>query len=108
MPPPDVTITIKGEELLLSETNSWVCLFTEAPHYDHLYVYEPTTFVIFECREVLDKLMEYGYPMQVRRLPTQWDMTAFECYLDNCVETAHNELEDELDHLEDFGGQDEG
>lgn len=87
---PEVTLNIEGQELLLNEDNCWVCIFTDAPEQDHIYVYAPTTFVIFNNRQVIDQLMEYGYPLQVRRLPTPWDNDAYDKYI--------HILSEELDH----------
>lgn len=89
-PPTEVVLTIGDEEIHLSEDNAWVCIFTDAPEYDHIYVFEPTTFVIFNNREVCDQLMHLGYPMQIRRLPRPWDEDAYDKYIQM--------LTDELDH----------
>lgn len=94
--PPDFVLNVKGAEIIVSESNCWVCLFTEAPNYDHVYIYEPDTCVIFDCRQVLDMLMNAGYPMQVRRLPLPWDERAYDMYIDKLAD----ELSDELDHFD--------
>lgn len=96
---PKVTITFAEYQFELSEDNCWVCIFHEAPQYDHLYIFEPDCKVVFECRELLDQLLQLGYPMQVRRLPRPWDENAFNCYIANQLE----HIEEELDHLE--GGE---
>lgn len=94
MEPPIVDITIGGIPVSLNERNTWVCIFHGAPQYDHLYVYEDKTFVVFECKELLDKLLRLGYPMQVRRLPTPWDESAFDEYIASRVQELDHELED--------------
>lgn len=93
MPLPDFTLTIEGQEILLTETNCWVCIFTDAPEQNHLYVYEPSTLVIFNNKNIMDKLMEAGYPMQIRRLPTPWDMDAYDKYISILTEELEHDLE---------------
>lgn len=92
--PTPVVLTIGDEEILLSEDNAWVCIFTDAPEYDHIYVYEPTTFVIFNNREVCDQLMQLGYPMQIRRLPRPWDINAYDKYIQMLAEELDHDLEE--------------
>lgn len=93
----EVEVTIAGQPLTLTYDNTWVCLFTDAPMYDHLYVYEPNTFVVFECKRLLDMLLTNGFPMQVRPLPTPWDESAMETYTHQLAD----HLDDEFDTLED-------
>ena len=93
MPLPDFTLNFGDSEVLITETNCWVCVFYEAPEYDHIYVYEPTTFVIFNNREVCDQLMQLGYPMQVRRLPRPWDINAYDMYIAMLAEELDHDLE---------------
>jgi len=93
-PPTEVVLTIGGQEIPLSEDNAWVCIFTDAPEYDHIYVYEPTTFVIFNNREVCDQLMQMGYPMQIRRLPRPWDINAYDKYIAMLAEELDHDLEE--------------
>lgn len=93
----EVEITIGGHHVTLTYDNTWVCLFTDAPSYDHLYVYEPNTFVVFECKGLLDTLLRHGFPMQVRPLPTPWDESAMEQYTHQLAD----HLDDELNQLED-------
>lgn len=92
-------VRIGGTPVTLTYENSWVCLFTEAPSYDHLYVYDPNTFVVFECRSLLTQMLELGFPMQVRPLPTPWDESAMAQYTHQLAD----HLDDELDSLE--GGE---
>lgn len=92
----EVEVTIAGEHITLTYENTWVCLFTEAPMYDHLYVYDPKTFVVFECRSLLTTLLNHGFPMQVRHLPTPWDEQAMEQYAHQLAD----HLDDEFDQLE--------
>jgi len=92
--PPEVVLSIEGQQLTLNEDNCWACIFTEAPEYDHIYVYEPTTFVIFNNRKVIDQLMSLAYPMQVRRLPTPWDERAYDKYIGILSEDLDHELEE--------------
>ena len=94
MPVPPVTLTIEGQEIELNEDNCWICIFTDAPEQDHIYVYEPTTFVIFNNRAVIDRLMNYGYPMQVRRLPTPWDNDAYDKYIAVLAEELEHDIEE--------------
>ena len=97
--PPEVVVNLAGVEHILSEFNTWVCLFTDVPAYDHLYVTKPT-LAIFECRKLLNQLMHLGFPMQIRRLPTPWDLSAYEAYISKQVQN----LDYEIEHL---GEQDE-
>lgn len=90
MPPPEVIMTVGDEQLPLNEDNCWVCIFVEAPEYDHIYIYEPSTLVVFNNRAICDQLMQLGYPMQIRRLPRPWDVNAYDLYI--------AKLTDELDH----------
>jgi hypothetical protein len=92
--PVPVVLNIGDERIELSEDNCWVCLFTEAPENDHIYVYDPSTLVIYNNRAAIDQLMQLGYPMQVRRLPTQWDRDAYEKYIDMLTEELDHELEE--------------
>ena len=92
--PPEVTLHIEGQDILLNEDNCWVCLFTDAPEQDHVYVFEPAMFVIFNNRKVIDQLMELGYPMQVRRLPTPWDNNAYDKYIAMLAEELDHDLEE--------------
>lgn len=95
MQPAPVVLNIEGQEILLNEDNTWVCLFTEAAEHNHIYVYEPSTLIIYNNREVIDELLQLGYPMQTRRLPTPWDEQAYDKYIAM--------LSDELEHdLEEF------
>jgi len=94
---PELVIRIGGEEFTLTEFNCWVCIFTDVPAYDHLYVCAPTVFAVFECRKLLDQLMHLGYPMQIARLPRPWDLEAYDRYIEKQTAT----LDYELDHLED-------
>lgn len=96
--PTEVVLTIEGQEILLNEDNCWVCLFTEAPEQDHIYVYAPTTFVIFNNRAVFDQLMQLGYPMQVRRLPTPWDNDAYDKYIGILTEELEHDIEEMEGH----------
>ena len=85
-----------GKTLKLTEDNCWVCLFTEANIYDHVYLVRgEDASCIFECRPLLDHLMNLGFPMQIRRYPTEWDERAFSEYLEQQVD----HIEDELDEL---------
>ena len=93
---PAVTLTIEGQEILLNEDNCWVCIFTEASEQDHIYVYAPATFVIFNNRKVIDQLMNLGYPMQIRRLPTPWDNDAYDKYISILTEELDHDLEEQL------------
>ena len=83
----DVLIKTTNGLLRLNEGNCWVCLFTEAPVYNHVYIYRERTdehsgvSVIFEHPQIIDQLMENGFPMQIRRYPTEWDEEAFSEYL---------------------------
>ena len=95
----DFRLDINGESILLTEMNCWICLFVDAPQYDHIYVFEPTTFVIFNNRAVIDKLMQVGYPMQIRRTPLPWDEKAYDLY----IEQMASELELEIDQALDEG-----
>jgi len=94
MQPTPVVLNIGEERIELSEDTCWVCLFTEAPEQDHIYVYEPSTFVIYNNRVVIDQLMHMGYPMQVRRLPTPWDNDAYDKYIAMLAEELDHELEE--------------
>lgn len=94
---PVVEVCIAGTDVSLSEWNTWVCIFHGAPQYDHLYVHGDKTFVVFECRELLNKLLKLGFPMQVRRLPTPWDESAFDDY----IAIKIGELDHELEELEE-------
>lgn len=96
MPLPDFTLNFGDSEVLITETNCWVCVFYEAPQYDHIYVYDPKTFVVFDCRPYIDRLIQSGYPMQIRRLPTPWDEDAYDKYLQNQSASLDDEWE-ELD-----------
>lgn len=89
-------VRIGGTPVTLTEDNCWVCLFTEAPAYDHLYVYEPNTFVVFDCREFLTELLVKGFPLQVRPMPSDWDLKAMEAHIEKIL--AH--LDEEIDELE--------
>ena len=91
---PEVEVNIAGHEVTLTEWNTWVCIFHEATYYDHLYCYGDNTFVVFECKGLLDKLIKLGFPMQVRRLPTPWDESAYDEYIASRVEELDHELED--------------
>ena len=92
----EVEVTIAGEHITLTYDNTWVCLFTDAPGFDHLYVTDPTTFVVFECKSLLTMLMKHGFPMQVRPLPTPWDESAMATYIHQLAD----HLDDEFDQLE--------
>lgn len=94
MPPQPVVLNIEGQEIELNEDNCWVCIFTEAPEQDHIYVYAPTTFVIFNNRKVIDELLALGYPMQTRRLPTPWDNDAYDKYIAVLTEELDHDLEE--------------
>lgn len=100
METPELTINLAGEEFTLTEFNCWVCIFTDVPAYDHLYVNAPKTFAVFECRKLLDELMALGFPMQIRRLPTPWDLSAYDAYIDKQMLG----IDDEIDEVE---GEDE-
>jgi len=91
----EVEIDLAGHSVILTYDNTWVCLFTEAPSYDHLYVYDPHTYVVFECRTLLTKLLELGFPFQTRHKPTHWDEKAMKKY----VHQLAANLDDELDTL---------
>lgn len=93
---PELVINMAGEEFTLTEFNTWVCIFTEVPAYDHLYVHAPSVFAVFECRKLLTQLMHLGFPMQVRRLPTPWDLSAYDAFIEK--QLAH--LDEEIDELE--------
>ena len=93
---PELVINLAGEEFVLSEDNCWICIFTEVPAYDHLYVSAPSVFAVFECRKLLDQLMHLGFPMQVRRLPTPWDLSAYDQY----IEKQLGNIDFEIDQLE--------
>ena len=90
---------IGGVTVTLTDENCWVCLFTEAPGYDHLYVYEPNCFVVFDCRELLTDLLVHGFPMQVRPMPGDWDVAAMEAYIMKQME----HIDEEIDEVE--GGE---
>lgn len=94
MPPTPVTLTIEGQEINLNEDNCWVCIFTDAPEQDHIYVYDPCTWVIFNNRKVIDELMNLGYPMQVRRLPTPWDESAYDKFIAVLAEELEHDIEE--------------
>ena len=94
MSPPPVTLHIDGQDIELTEDNCWVCIFTDAPEQDHIYVYAPVLFVIFNNRKVIDQLMELGYPMQIRRLPTPWDNDAYDKYIAVLAEELDHDLEE--------------
>lgn len=90
-----------GKIITLTEDNCWVCIFTEAPIYNHVYLVRGSdASCIFECRTLLDHLMHLGFPLQVRRYPTEWDEDALSQYLEQQV----NRIDDELDKL---GGENE-
>ncbi len=99
---PEFLINLAGEEFTLTEYNAWVCLFTDVPAYDHLYVNHPTTFVVFECRKLLTQLMHLGFPLQVRRLPTPWDLEAYDRYI--AKQMAN--IDFEIDQVEGEGDED--
>jgi len=95
--PTPVVLNIEGQEILLNEDNCWVCIFTDAPEQDHIYVFDPATFVIFNNRKVIDQLLQLGYPMQTRRLPTPWDTDAYDKYIGILTEELEHDIE-EMDH----------
>lgn len=105
MEAPELTIRIGGDEFTLTEFNCWVCLFTDVPSYDHLYVTAPSTFAVFECRALLTKLMTLGFPMQIRRLPQPWDLSAYDAYIEKQVHAIDQELDELESEME--GGEDE-
>ena len=87
-----------GKTIILTEENCWVCIFTGAPIYDHVYLNQgDTASAIFECRQLLDHLMRLGFPMMIRRYPTEWDENALSGYLEQQVD----HIDDELDGLGD-------
>lgn len=92
--PAPVVLNIEGQEILLSEDNCWVCIFTDASEQDHIYVFAPTTFVIYNNRPIIDQLMEMGFPMQIRRLPTPWDNQAYDKYIDMLTEELEHDIEE--------------
>lgn len=97
----ELVIKLAGEEFTLTEFNTWVCIFTEVPAYDHLYVHAPSVFAVFECRELLTQLMHLGFPLQVRRLPTPWDLSAYDQFIEKQIAS----LDDEIDQLEGEGDE---
>lgn len=103
---PELVINLAGEEFTLTEFNTWVCIFTEVPAYDHLYVHAPSVFAVFECRELLTQLMHLGFPMQVRRLPTPWDLSAYDAYIAKQVGNIDFELDELESELEGGEGED--
>lgn len=94
----EVTIEVGGgKTITLTEDNTWVCIFTEAPIYDHVYMVEgDNASCIFESRRLLDHLLHLGFPLQTRRYPTEWDERALTEYLEQQV----NHIDDELDELD--------
>lgn len=92
---PELVINLAGEEFTLSEYNSTVCLFTDFPAYDHLYVSAPV-FAVFECRKLLDQLLHMGFPMHVHRVPGPWDLSAYDGFIAKQV----GNIDFELDQLE--------
>ena len=98
----EYVIRIRGVETTLTEDNCWVCLFTDAPGYDHLYVYGESTFVVFQCRELLTDLLVHGFPLQVRPMPGDWDMQAMEQHIR--LQVSH--LDEEIDELEGEADED--
>ena len=99
---PELVINLAGEEFVLTEFNCWVCIFTDVPAYDHLYVNRPTTFTVFECRKLLDQLLQLGFPLQVRRLPTPWDLSSYDQYI--AKQMAN--IDFEIDQVEGEGDED--
>ena len=97
---PELIVNLAGVEHILNEFNTWVCIFTDVPAYDHVYAVKPT-MAIFECRKLIDQLMHMGFPMQIRRLPTPWDLAAYDAY----IEKQFSRIDEEIDALE--GGSDE-
>lgn len=72
-----------GNVRVLRETTTWLCYFTEADVYNHIYVCEAgRVFVVFECPELMQTLCEMGFPIQSRRYPTDWDEEALRQYLE--------------------------
>ena len=94
---PELVIRIGGEEFTLREFNCWVCIFTDAPAYDHLYVSHPKVFAVFECRKLLDQMMHLGFRMQIAPHPCPWDLEAYDRYIANQA----TQLDRELFELED-------
>lgn len=104
MPAPGpVALNVGGEQLVLTEDNCMVCLFTEAAEYNHLYIQEadtdpnlePTSSAIFATQDVLNLLVERGFPTQTRRLPLAWDKSAYQDYLSS----VRDEFDRDIDEL---------
>jgi hypothetical protein len=91
--PEPVALTIGDERFELNEDNCWVCLFTDAPEYNHIYIYSPSTFVVFNNPNVMQMLIELGYPLQTRRLPRPWDINAYDLYINMLTEELDRDLE---------------
>lgn len=91
----EVLVKTTSGIIRLNDDNTWVCLFTEAPVYNHVYTYrDERVSCIFEHPQIIDQLMNNGFPMMIRRYPTEWDERAFSEYLEQQVDHIDEELDD--------------
>lgn len=86
---------IDGQEVDLTDENTTVYTFRDAPHMDHLCIAleDGQCSILFVDADVLRQFIDADFPLQTARWPRPFDFEAYDKYIEKLASDLNDELE---------------